>query len=110
MDSVAKSNNRRAIAAKLQEENALRIQEFESSKQIADTEYLASVDVETEEYANGSVYRGQLVNGEKHGLGIFYLPNRTVLYFGEWKHDKYDGRGTYLYEDGERYEGQLRDG
>ena len=68
------------------------------------------IDVQTEEYADGSIYRGQIVDGEKQGIGMYYMPDQTVLYFGEWKHDQYEGRGTYLYDDGERYEGQLKKG
>jgi len=51
----------------------------------------------------GSVYRGEFLNGQKHGRGI----NRwkTQLYEGQWLNGKRCGFGSYLYLDGRRFIG-----
>ncbi len=38
----------------------------------------------------------------KKGRGIYYYSNGDV-YIGDWKEDKFDGTGTYLFQNGERY-------
>ena len=80
-------------------------------------------------YPNHAVYIGQyrqLKTGQKikEGKGKLYIPGSKVLaqkgkenksqntdliggecYDGEWKEDKMDGYGVYLYSNGDKYEG-----
>ena len=32
------------------------------------------------------------------------------VYFGEWNEDLFEGNGMYIFENGDRYEGELSDG
>ena len=80
-------------------------------------------------YPNNAIYIGQykqLKKGQKikEGKGKIYMPGSKVLaqkgkenksqntdliggecYDGEWKEDKMDGYGVYLYSNGDKYEG-----
>lgn len=57
-----------------------------------------------------AVYRGNLdASGNRHGQGICYFQNGDV-YFGEWNNDVFNGKGTYIFASGERYEGDLLKG
>jgi hypothetical protein len=39
-------------------------------------------------YANGNVYRGDILNGKKHGRGILVDSNDVILREGEWENDR----------------------
>ncbi len=59
--------------------------------------------VVVKEQKDGCKYTGQLGKGEiKEGLGIYYYTNNDV-YLGEWKEDTFEGQGSYLFANGERY-------
>ena len=46
-------------------------------------------------YANGSVYVGNFLNGEKHGFGkITFITGE--IYEGEFEFDDFNGRGIYV--------------
>mmetsp|Transcript_44112 Transcript_44112/g.101904 ORF Transcript_44112/g.101904 Transcript_44112/m.101904 type:complete len:209 (-) Transcript_44112:19-645(-) len=66
---------------------------------------------EEETYEDGSCYKGQLVQGKRHGCGVWSAP--TESYFGQWKNDHRDGEGRQTWQD-ERarrvYEGQFKAG
>jgi len=62
----------------------------------------------TETYEDGTTYRGQLVDGRRHGLGTW--TSDTESYTGEWKEDQRDGRGKQEWKDGRVYEGQFKSG
>uniref|UniRef100_A0A7S0A933 MORN repeat-containing protein 5 n=1 Tax=Pyrodinium bahamense TaxID=73915 RepID=A0A7S0A933_9DINO len=66
---------------------------------------------EEESYEDGSSYRGQLLEGRRHGCGVWTAP--TESYFGQWKNDNRDGHGRQSWQD-ERarrvYEGQFKAG
>jgi hypothetical protein len=59
------------------------------------------------EPSNGT-YTGQLRGGQRSGRGtmVFLNGNR---YDGEWADDKLNGHGTFVFANGNRYEGQFRD-
>ena len=85
-------------------------------------------------YPNKAVYTGQykqLKTGQKikEGKGKLFVPGEKILtqkgkenksqnteligceyYDGEWKDDKMDGYGVYLYSNGDKYEGYWKDG
>ena len=54
-----------------------------------------------------SIYRGELVNGKRAGLGV--MQYRTArLYEGQWLNDNRNGRGMERYSNGNRYEGEFK--
>lgn len=64
---------------------------------------------QTLHYGNGSVYEGEVVNGQREGFGKIVFPDGGV-YEGEWKNNKMNGKGTLLYANGNKaYEGEWLD-
>jgi hypothetical protein len=63
-------------------------------------------NIVSKNYKDGSKYEGTLLKNTdiKEGKGIYYYTNNDV-YLGDWKEDKFDGNGIYLFANGERYEG-----
>jgi hypothetical protein len=41
----------------------------------------------------------------RHGEGCFKI-GENIIYFGEWENDKWNGHGTFLWIDGDYYEGR----
>ncbi|CAE6929076.1 RSP1 [Symbiodinium natans] len=61
-------------------------------------------------YADGGdLYRGQWVQGKKHGQGAQYYCSGDS-YQGEYQNHKKHGQGVYRYADGDCHEGQYLDG
>eukprot|EP00948_MAST-09A_sp_MAST-9A-sp1_P001227 g1227.t1 len=58
-------------------------------------------------FANGSIYRGELVDGEMHGKGEMKYENGDI-YTGHWKHNVREGHGIIHFGDGKRFEGIFR--
>ena len=56
------------------------------------------------EYASGSFYEGDMVDGEFHGKGRFYFSNGDK-YEGEFVDDMFHGYGEYTYKSGSVYRG-----
>ena len=53
-----------------------------------------------------AIYRGDLGNGKRQGLGVMlYKKNR--VYEGEWKSDLRFGKGYERYSNGNKYEGDF---
>ncbi len=46
-------------------------------------------------YTDGKVYEGELVNGIKHGKGVFIMPDSTI-YDGTWRNDSMIGIATII--------------
>ncbi|MFN8331337.1 MAG: hypothetical protein U0T81_08985 [Saprospiraceae bacterium] len=44
----------------------------------------------------GKVYEGELVNGVKHGKGIFIMPDSTIYNNGNWRNDSMVGTATII--------------
>jgi hypothetical protein len=59
-------------------------------------------------YDDGSTYTGQLVDGKRHGHGVWQ--SRTGQYDGQWKADQQHGTGRQNWSDGRVYEGQFLNG
>ncbi|CAI5458854.1 unnamed protein product [Closterium sp. Yama58-4] len=55
-------------------------------------------------WADGSVYEGEWVKGQKNGQGMFLWPS-GARYQGEWKKGQMQGVGTYWGADGSFYTG-----
>ena len=62
----------------------------------------------TIQYANGSVYEGMWVRGQREGYGRLIHPTGD-MYEGDWMNDKANGRGTFSNLDGYTYEGEWLD-
>lgn len=59
--------------------------------------------INTQSFKDGSSYTGEVhVDGTRDGKGIMYLGNGDI-YAGDWKNDKFQGYGTYIFANGERY-------
>ncbi len=58
-------------------------------------------------YPDGK-YVGQVVNGKRHGRGMFTWKN-GAQYDGEWVDDKRNGKGVYTLADGGKYDGEWMD-
>ena len=58
-------------------------------------------------YADGSKYSGDIVNGKRHGLGIYFWPTGHK-YMGEWRHSKIHGRGIFIWPNGNKYIGEFK--
>lgn len=66
--------------------------------------------ITTKNFRDGSKYYGELsVAGDREGQGIIEFGNGDV-YFGSWKKDLFDGKGTYIFKSQERYQGNLVEG
>ncbi len=55
------------------------------------------------------VEEGNFINGELDGKGTFVYVNGNK-YVGEFKDGKRNGQGTLIYADGSKYEGEFKDG
>ena len=62
----------------------------------------------TKNYLNGN-YKGDYLNGKREGKGI-YIYNNGDKYEGEYKNDLKNGYGVYTYKNGDIYEGYYKDG
>ncbi|CAD8057244.1 unnamed protein product [Paramecium sonneborni] len=48
------------------------------------------------EYADDTVYYGQINITKKHGMGALYDKNKNLIYLGQWNDDKYHGFGVLV--------------
>lgn len=81
------------------------------------------------EYANGTIYKGEIDHGKKHGVGTYTYSNMDKYvgscfrspaancsgnclyrYEGEWVSNNPEGKGTYTAQKGWTYEGQFQGG
>ena len=49
-------------------------------------------------------YKGEMVNGVREGKGTYLFPNGDK-YEGFWKNNKMEGKGVYSFKDGDKYDG-----
>jgi len=66
--------------------------------QIWKTTFSKSIEFTNQTYNNG-MYKGQLNNGTREGLGVYYWAPDSYR-FGYWSNNKRNGYGIYLVEDG----------
>ena len=55
-------------------------------------------------------YEGQTLNQVRHGVGVYYYPNKFYKYEGEWRDGKKHGTGKLILGDGGYYEGAFLEG
>ena len=56
------------------------------------------------------IYVGMFENQMKHGKGMLDSKSLNERYFGEFKGDKFHGKGWLKYSDGSRFIGEFMDG
>ncbi|WP_297132222.1 hypothetical protein [Terrisporobacter sp.] len=64
---------------------------------------------DTVRYPNGDIYKGQIKNGLREGLGTCYFYNKD-MYEGIWKNDKMECVGKYVFADKSFYSGDFKNG
>ena len=62
---------------------------------------------QTERFANGDVYVGQMSDGVREGQGIYIWADGR-RYEGSFRAGLEEGQGTYSYPNGDKYEGQFQ--
>ena len=55
-------------------------------------------------------YEGENKDQVRHGVGVYYYPNKFFKYEGEWKNGKKHGTGKLILGDGGYYEGAFVEG
>merc|ERR1719161_61483 len=60
------------------------------------------------DFADGSVYVGQILDGKRHGNGTCMSADEQ--YHGQWLNDLQEGQGCATWHDGRVYEGGFREG
>ena len=60
-------------------------------------------------YANGGYYRGGMLEGKRHGQGVYLYPDYSI-YTGRWRNGLKDGVGVYKWPSGNIYEGEWKNG
>jgi hypothetical protein len=58
------------------------------------------------EYESGNKYDGEVMNGKRHGRGVFTWANGDK-YEGDFVEGKRTGRGVYIWKNGDKYEGEF---
>mmetsp|Transcript_42777 Transcript_42777/g.100281 ORF Transcript_42777/g.100281 Transcript_42777/m.100281 type:complete len:300 (-) Transcript_42777:46-945(-) len=67
-----------------------------------------SADMQVMDYKDGSTYVGEILDGLRHGHGIWVTS--TTRYEGAWVDDKPHGQGQQQWHDGRVYTGQFHQG
>eukprot|EP00340_Litonotus_pictus_P001232 CAMPEP_0170521576 /NCGR_PEP_ID=MMETSP0209-20121228/6961_1 /TAXON_ID=665100 ORGANISM="Litonotus pictus, Strain P1" /NCGR_SAMPLE_ID=MMETSP0209 /ASSEMBLY_ACC=CAM_ASM_000301 /LENGTH=230 /DNA_ID=CAMNT_0010808541 /DNA_START=971 /DNA_END=1660 /DNA_ORIENTATION=+ len=77
-----------------------------SSNQAIEINEKNKVIKSTLSFSNGSKYEGETVNNKRHGIGILYIKDGSVLE-GNWNNDLFNGSGTAQYDKG-TYHGEFK--
>lgn len=56
-------------------------------------------------WPDNSQYKGQVLNGLRHGVGTYTNPKEGVEYEGTWINGMREGQGVLRYNNGSVYEG-----
>ena len=85
-----------------------KMDKIKENKMVLSVEFLAGVDNNFKVlYKEGEIYIGQFgKDGLRKGKGIMKY-NNGGIYNGNWKDDKLDGKGKYIFRDGSSYEGEF---
>src|SRR4030095_11505997 len=67
----------------------------------------AAPALQSERFANGDVYIGQMSSGLREGQGIYIWADGR-RYEGSFRAGLEEGQGTYSYPNGEKYEGRFQ--
>jgi hypothetical protein len=62
------------------------------------------------EWGTGDRFEGTLVDGLRHGHGVFTSTAGGFRYEGDWVMDKQNGKGKTSFDIGDVYEGEMKDG
>ena len=54
-------------------------------------------------YCNKDYYKGEFLNGMKHGEGKYTFGDKKGFYEGDWKNDLKHGWGTFSFPNNETY-------
>ena len=57
-------------------------------------------------FSDGNIYFGDWLNDQTDGKGVLILMKAKELYQGEIKKNLKEGKGDYLYHNGNRYSGE----
>lgn len=57
-------------------------------------------------FPDGTVYKGQVKDGQRHGFGIQVWPD-GAKYEGMWRDNVACGRGKFFHIDGDVYDGKI---
>lgn len=60
-------------------------------------------------FPNGLLYQGTWAQGKEHGSGKLMTHGRCLIYDGEWSEGKMSGKGRYVFPSGGVYEGDWRE-
>jgi len=60
-------------------------------------------------FPNGLLYQGKWARGKEHGAGKLMTHGRCLIYDGEWSEGKMSGKGRYVFPSGGVYEGDWRE-
>ena len=82
--------------------NISHVDELSGSKKIMIVQHGKGTSISPD----GSRYKGEFKNGNKHGLGIEYASNGKPTYSGEWRNGMRHGFGVYSHDGGQKYEGE----
>ena len=69
-------------------------------------------------YSDGSFYDGDWSHNKKNGVGAFIYKNKSPIYIGSWKLDRFNGKGVlfniYMRDEGVvdwvKFEGDFEEG
>jgi hypothetical protein len=110
LSSTAQSNALGPPQEGLQEGSAWDFgQDDTSSATQSNSNIAADQGVETINYPDGSVYVGEVRNGQRNGQGTYTFVNGDV-YVGEFRDNQRNGQGTFTFISGNVYVGEYRDG
>lgn len=86
---------------------AVAINSF-SPPRVNGSRFVPAIKPDSITYLSGAVYQGQVVNGMRHGLGVFRDSDGNV-FTGDFVDDHICGKGVYKLINGTRYEGDFKD-
>ena len=84
-------------------------EDYTMESTIFDFEEVRKSDRFGQKFFNDAVYRGELLNGKRQGLGVMQY-RKARLYEGMWDNDQRNGTGMERYSNGNRYEGDFKNG